>query len=566
MTAARALRALWILVLAAVASAPVAAAPLDAPRNAFQKGDYVTASTQLEKVLRNTRLSDIERVEAWQLTGRTKTRTAEFPAALNALEAAQKLADEAGARRLLALTHLYKGDVLERMKRHEDALGSYERSLSLLQPAEDWREAREVHTQIGDVHVAAGRYDQAHAAYGNALSLAQSGRDFALIAASHDYLGYFFRSIGNPDEAIRHHQRAITVVVESADKPGASREAWPALARAYNHLGLSLQASARLAPDVQRRKDLLQRAHAEEVRALFYAERAQDHWRQGYVLRALSDMGREMAELPGVDTAAVLRVAAGYAEQAHSAARKTQTSEWIGLALQQRALVLAQMGQFSTSARYFNDAVSLWRDTGDRYALGTTLGARAEKLHEKQNRRAEARNDYLAALESFSGIGARNDAAQMQHRLSVNLARDGLTAAAVMFGKLAVNTVQSMRTDMTTLERNSQRAFMALKTATYRHLADLLITEGRLSEAQQVLGMLKEEDFSISYCAMPAKPRAARRPATTPRSSRGQNVTSNCGNVPQQLRRPAENPRRRPPKPDRLLLHSWTNSFVKPRN
>jgi CHAT domain-containing protein len=66
---------------------------------------------------------------------------------------------------------------------------------------------------------------------------------------------------------------------------------------------------------------------------------------------------------------------------------------------------------------------------------------------------------------------------------------------AIFFGKLAVNTIQSLRMRLTAIERALQRSFLEDKTSVYRDLADLMIEQGRLAEAQQVLGMLKEEEF-----------------------------------------------------------------------
>ena len=63
------------------------------------------------------------------------------------------------------------------------------------------------------------------------------------------------------------------------------------------------------------------------------------------------------------------------------------------------------------------------------------------------------------------------------------------------FGKQAVNTIQAMRAGLTSLDRELQQSFLQDKTKVYRGLADLLIDQGRLPEAQQVLAMLKEEEF-----------------------------------------------------------------------
>ena len=46
------------------------------------------------------------------------------------------------------------------------------------------------------------------------------------------------------------------------------------------------------------------------------------------------------------------------------------------------------------------------------------------------------------------------------------------------------------------LDKALQSTFVASKTDFYHDLADLLITQGRLPEAQQVLGLLKEQEYS----------------------------------------------------------------------
>lgn len=73
----------------------------------------------------------------------------------------------------------------------------------------------------------------------------------------------------------------------------------------------------------------------------------------------------------------------------------------------------------------------------------------------------------------------------------------GRAPLAIFFGKQAVNVYQSLRARLKelALEKDTQKTFLRSKEETYRTLADLLITEGRLPEAQQVLAMLKEEEY-----------------------------------------------------------------------
>jgi CHAT domain-containing protein len=72
----------------------------------------------------------------------------------------------------------------------------------------------------------------------------------------------------------------------------------------------------------------------------------------------------------------------------------------------------------------------------------------------------------------------------------------GDMALATFYGKRAVNIFQEIRGSIKNLERGAQRGFLTEKEKTYRTLADLLISEGRLPEAQRVLELLKDEEYA----------------------------------------------------------------------
>jgi len=66
---------------------------------------------------------------------------------------------------------------------------------------------------------------------------------------------------------------------------------------------------------------------------------------------------------------------------------------------------------------------------------------------------------------------------------------------AVFYGKQAVNLFQAVRANIAQLEPQTQRAYVQSKESVYRDLADLLVSIGRLPEAQQVLDLLKEQEY-----------------------------------------------------------------------
>lgn len=67
---------------------------------------------------------------------------------------------------------------------------------------------------------------------------------------------------------------------------------------------------------------------------------------------------------------------------------------------------------------------------------------------------------------------------------------------AVFFGKQAINQYQQIRKLLRSTKPYDPRLYINRLTDKYRFLADLLISLGRLTEADEVLQMLKEEEFS----------------------------------------------------------------------
>ena len=73
--------------------------------------------------------------------------------------------------------------------------------------------------------------------------------------------------------------------------------------------------------------------------------------------------------------------------------------------------------------------------------------------------------------------------------------RQGQVEQAIFYRKQAVNAVQGLRAGLTRLDKELQRSLLDDKAPVYRGLADDLIGLGRLAEAEQVMAMLKEEEY-----------------------------------------------------------------------
>lgn len=107
--------------------------------------------------------------------------------------------------------------------------------------------------------------------------------------------------------------------------------------------------------------------------------------------------------------------------------------------------------------------------------------------------------------------GARETLWKAQYGLTLLYKNLNHGDLAILWGKEAVNTIQNLRTELTSLDKELKSSFLDDKRPVYQDLADLLISDGRILEAQEVLQMLKEQEFYDSL---------QRSAKTDPRSTR----------------------------------------------
>jgi CHAT domain-containing protein len=113
-----------------------------------------------------------------------------------------------------------------------------------------------------------------------------------------------------------------------------------------------------------------------------------------------------------------------------------------------------------------------------------------------------AKGQYPQATQYYQQ--ALSLAREIRNRVTEGEALQGLMAdwraqdrpgLAVFFGKQAVNLFQEIRSEIISLEKESRQSYVKSKESTYRALADLLIAQGRLPEAEQVINLLKQEEY-----------------------------------------------------------------------
>jgi CHAT domain-containing protein/tetratricopeptide (TPR) repeat protein len=152
--------------------------------------------------------------------------------------------------------------------------------------------------------------------------------------------------------------------------------------------------------------------------------------------------------------------------------------------------------------------------TPENYRVGAilaTLGLVTHHLGKDTEALAQLRRAYrIAHTSKLSSLAWAAPARLMSYYDEIRPQRATL---AILYGKEAVNQLEQLRRSLAASGNGAQDAFtnQTEVAAVYRELADLLVEEHRLGEAQQVLAMLKEQELY----AFTANPTQSGAPATT---------------------------------------------------
>ena len=102
---------------------------------------------------------------------------------------------------------------------------------------------------------------------------------------------------------------------------------------------------------------------------------------------------------------------------------------------------------------------------------------------------------YQEGLIVARGSGDRTTEAVIFSNLGDLFAKQGNESVAIAFYKKSIQITETIRQDLTSLPIEQQKSYAETVAYTYRALADLLLSQGRVLEAQQVLELLKIQEI-----------------------------------------------------------------------
>jgi CHAT domain-containing protein len=164
------------------------------------------------------------------------------------------------------------------------------------------------------------------------------------------------------------------------------------------------------------------------------------------------------------------------------------------------ASMLSQIGglyldlkQPEKSITSHQQALEISRSIGDRSGVANSL-YNLGLVYSLSSQSDRAFGSFQEALTYSREVGNRNQESKLLGNLGT-LIKSQYPQLAIAFLKQSVNVTESIRKELKVLAQEQQRAYQQTVAYNYRILADLLLQQGRVMEALQILDLLKVQEL-----------------------------------------------------------------------
>jgi CHAT domain-containing protein/Flp pilus assembly protein TadD len=433
----------------------------------FEKGDKESleqAKKQFELALRLSQRNFRQEQQAFSLLmlGRIYDSLGEKQKALDYYNQALPLFRAVGNKSGEATTLNNIGLVYDSLGEKQKALDYYDQALSLFRAVGNKSGEATTLNNIGRVYDSLGEKQKALDYFNQALPLRRAVRDKPGEATTLNNIGLVYADLGKKQKALDYFNQALPLFRAVRNKSGEATTL-NNIGRVYDDLG-------------------------EKQKAL-------DYFNQALPLRrAVGDKSEEATTLNNIgfvyDSLGEKQKALDYFNQALPLFRAVRNKSGEAKTLNNIGRVYDSLGEKQKALDYFNQALPLRRAVGDKSGEAKTLnniGSIYADLGEKQ----KALDHYNQALPLARVVDDRSIQAVALRNIGSLFGQQNQIDRAIAFYKQSVSIYETLRTDISSLSRQEQSRYTQTIAGTYRNLARLLTQQGRLSEAQQVLELLK---------------------------------------------------------------------------
>ncbi len=323
-------------------------------------------------------------------------------------------------------------------------------------------------TGIGLINFLSGEFQTALEYYQQILQLRRETGDKRSEGVILTGIGRAYTEIGEYQKALESHNQSILIYKQLGDKSGE--------AAALSDSGVIYYTLGEY-----------QKALEVQNQALSFYKQSADKNREALALNGIGQVYQELNEQ---------QKALNFYEQALSLFRQIGEKSGESIVLNNIGFVYNAMGEYQKAIGFYNQALSIKQPGGKgvEARILTNIGRAYSSTEEKQ----KALEYYKQALPIMKKSGDKTGEAKTLKHIMNFWEDQKVSRLAILYGKQSVNVYQGLRTNIKGLDKSIQKIYLQNIEDTYRTLADILVKKGRIAEAEQVLAMLKEEEY-LSY-------------------------------------------------------------------
>jgi CHAT domain-containing protein/tetratricopeptide (TPR) repeat protein len=399
------------------------------------------------------------------------------------------------------------GSVYHTLGQEQKALDYFIRALALRRAAGDRDGEASTLNNIGSVHDRFGDKQKALDYYNQALPLYLAVGDRDGEATSLNNIGLVYDDLGEKQKALDYFNQALPLLRAVGDR-GGEATALGNIGLVYDDLG-----------EMQKALDYYNQAlplylavgdrdgeatNLNNIGGVYddlgEKQKELDYFNQALpLLRAVGDRDMEATTLNNIGWVYAdleeNQKALHYYNQGLPLDRAVGDRDGEAMILCNIGRVYAALGEKQKALAYYNSGLALSRAVSDRDVEGAVLSDMGRVYADLGDRQKELER-YGEALTLFQSVQDPTGEARVLQDLMTYWKGADRPSLAILFGKQAIDRLQEVRRNIRGLPKEDQQAFVKSREEDYRKLAELLIGEGRLPEAQEVLDLLKVEEYS----------------------------------------------------------------------
>ena len=387
-----------------------------------------------------------------------------------------------------------------------EALQSSEQALQIYQEINDYPSQANTQLLIGNIYLIFGQFDNAINTFGKSLEIAKQLGLPLLEVKLLNNLGAAYFALGQYQKAIDSHQRGLAIAREIGDRQGESL-ILGLLGNDYVALGQyqkALDFYQQYLAATKSIRDSQGEAYALGNIGNTYAylgqyQKAVDWLQQSLTLvRAIADRRGEGKALENLGNAytylSKYQQAIEVYQQALVIYKQIGDRNGEATALGNLGNAFNAIGQHQKAIDYLQQTLEIVQTIKDHQGEGATLGNLGNAYYAlKQYEKAlDLYQQHLAVVRQ---IGERKGEAQANAEIAVTLTNLNQSSLAIAFYKSSISITEAIRKDIRGLGKEERQSYLQTVADRYRSLADLLLNQGRVIEAIQVLDLLKVQEL-----------------------------------------------------------------------